>query len=118
MTFDIKGEAVTGAQWMAPAVAPESAVTILAPAVWGQAPAPPAVTVQTPPMLPPQAPLQHPAQAILPPAVPPSPPACFVPGMTVVLQGLANSAEFNGLPGIVASFDPDCGRYNVMIEME
>jgi hypothetical protein len=45
------------------------------------------------------------------------PPTHFVPGTPVVLQGLLSQANFNGLPGVVSSFDADCGRYNVMVEV-
>merc|ERR1712124_153875 len=46
-----------------------------------------------------------------------SPPAYFMPGMHVVLQGLASQPDFNGLRGVVSAFDAECGRYNVMIEI-
>jgi hypothetical protein len=43
--------------------------------------------------------------------------AYLVPGTPVVLQGLANQPDFNGLHGVVNTFDAECGRYNVMIEI-
>jgi len=39
-----------------------------------------------------------------------------MPGTPVVLQGLANQPDFNGLHGVVNAFDADCGRYNILIE--
>lgn len=82
--------------------------------------APPQAAPQQPPQAlhtlqaPPQAPPQLPPQVSTPPMPPPT---HFVPGTPVVLQGLLSQANFNGLPGVVSSFDADCGRYNVMVEV-
>merc|ERR1712196_386313 len=57
-----------------------------------------------------------PAAPAQPLAQRPPPARYFVPGTPVVLQGLANQSNFNGLSGVVSNFDADTGRYNVMIE--
>jgi len=41
----------------------------------------------------------------------------IMPGTHVVLQGLENQPDFNGLCGIVSAFDAKCGRYNIIIEI-
>jgi len=112
----------------------DCSMTVLPPAMW-TAPAPalapaPAPAIAPSPALapssaqgPPAVPLQgspegtpHGSALPMPPQAAPPPP-CFVPGTPVVLQGLSNQSNFNGLPGVVSSFDADCGRYNVMIEI-
>jgi hypothetical protein len=72
-----------------------------------------------PPQGQPQGPVQGPSHGPshgLPPTQPQGP-SYLVPGTPVVLQGLANQPDFNGLQGIVSAFDAECGRYNVMIEI-
>merc|ERR1712196_57897 len=87
----------------------ESSVTVLPSASW----IPPA---------PANAVFESDYSVAAPEATPPtnpqaSSPAYFAPGASVVLQGLANQPDFNGLCGIVSAFDAVCGRYNVLIEI-
>jgi len=133
------GVGVGVVQWIVPSAATTNSVTVLPPARLAS-PASPAVRaapalLQGPPQGPPQVPpqgLPHGPQGPLqgPPQEPPkvlpnghqmqaqgSPPAYFMPGMHVVLQGLASQPDFNGLRGVVSAFDAECGRYNVMIEI-
>jgi len=106
-----RGESVPVVHWTPSTASVPDSITVLPPASW----IPTGAAV--PSVLgPPQEPLQGLPSA--PPMPPQGPlPACFMPGTSVVLQGLANQPDFNGLPGIVSAFDADCGRYNVMIEI-
>jgi hypothetical protein len=122
MNFGIEhAETVPVVQWIPPTtVVPESSITVLPPAFW--APQSPAQTLleneSSPAQGQPQGPPQGPPQGTVPPIPPPaSPPAYFMPGTPVVLQGLTNQPDFNGLHGVVSAFDADCGRYNVMVEI-
>jgi len=122
MSFDTRhGEAVPVVHFIPASTTAlgECSVSVLPPALWtatapapapslSPAPGPPAVLLQGPPE-------GVPPGSALP--MPPPPPTCFVPGTPVVLQGLSNQSNFNGLSGVVSSFDADCGRYNVMIEI-
>lgn len=98
--------AVSVAQQQAP-------VPAVAPAA---APAPGAAPAPAPAPAPFQGTPQELPQG-LPSQGPPQEPQGLPQGMPVVLQGLANQNDFNGLRGVVDSFDAKCGRYNVMIEI-
>lgn len=73
-------------------------------------------------VFPPAPPTSSPVATAAPVAVPP---ACWAPAappiwppMTLVLvAGLTNQPEFNGLQGTISSFDAESGRYNVLLEM-
>jgi len=132
-------DAVPVVQWIPPAAPAPESVTVLPPVRFTapRAPAPllsPVMSESSPvvravppapqgppqglPQGPPQGALHSPAQG-LPQGQPmqPQQSAYLVPGTPVVLQGLANQPDFNGLHGVVNAFDADCGRYNVMIEI-
>lgn len=40
-----------------------------------------------------------------------------MPGTHIVLQGLANQPDFNGLSGTVSGFDAESGRYDIMLQV-
>jgi len=122
-----------------------SSTTVLPPAVWtsspqGQtnatpspvaaslpvAPSPqhgdcrPSVTFQADAALSPTAPSQpdrHPPLAFQAQHLAQDYSPCWTPGTPVVLCGLANQPTFNGLHGVVSSFDAGCGRYNISLEV-
>lgn len=100
-----------------PATTGDPSVTVLPAACWAPA-APAQPLAQRPPAAPSQAPPEGLLQGSATPMPPQAPPPAryFVPGTPVVLQGLANQSNFNGLSGVVSNFDADTGRYNVMIE--
>jgi hypothetical protein len=90
-------------------------ITVLPPAVWNpQAAAQNGVNGGG---LMPQVPAQGIPGGSPPQMAPQGPPPCFVPGTPVVLCGLASQPTFNGLRGTVAAFDPECGRFNIIVEI-
>merc|ERR1712193_567656 len=91
----------------------QSSVTVLQPACWTQAPQAPL------PLMPTLDPAPPPLMPTLDTAVPSSAndASAFLPGTAVVLCGLASQPAFNGLHGTVSSYDADCARYNIMVEM-
>jgi len=137
------GQAVPVVQWIPPTTAPQdSSVTVLPPACWAtSAPSqsPPDVSAQAcgvsqpdssvtslqPACWTPSMPVQTDTQGI--PQVPlplmptlepvPAPPPGFTPGTSVVICGLASQPTFNGLQGTVSSYDADCARYNIMVDI-
>jgi hypothetical protein len=116
-------------QW--PHIAPQaSSVTILPPASWApqtplqtmigasSSPHDPSVTVLQPACW---AQGAHQAFPQNPPSLMPTleeaTPSSFVPGTAVVLCGLASQPAFNGLHGTVSSYDADCARYNILVDI-
>jgi len=110
----------------------ESSTTVLPPAMMGQEACtialPPAVWSLPAPMQAnggfPAVPLPPPTLSeCSPPTTVPAPmppqgsPPCLAPGMPVVLCGLASQPAFNGLRGKISSFDAECGRYNIALEV-
>jgi len=133
-------EAIAVVQWVPPAtITLESSVVVLQPAVWSSPvpagvpsslpQAPPQAPTQAPTVVPPQALPQAPTQALqglpqqMPQASTPSaqphgpPPVGLMPGTHIVLQGLANQPDFNGLSGTVSGFDAESGRYDIMLQV-
>jgi len=124
-TFNNSGTAVP---WVPPtAAATQPCETFLPPACWAPPASSPPVHQVLPPQGPPQgvpqgttpAPPQGPPQnsQVTPLAPAQGPPACFKQGTPVILRGLANQANFNGLRGTVSGFDASCGRYDIMLEI-
>jgi len=87
-------------QALATAVTPhDPSVTVLQPACWAQG--------------------AHPVFPPGPPSLMPTleeAPSSYAPGTAVVLCGLASQPAFNGLHGIVSSYDADCARYNIVVD--
>jgi hypothetical protein len=117
------------AQWPQNTAPQDSSVTVLAPASWA-----PQISLQT--MVPVSTTPQDPSITVLQPACwaqqgahqvyPPGPlmptleeaaPSSFVPGTAVVLCGLASQPAFNGVCGTVSSYDADCARYNIVVDI-
>lgn len=112
---DLRGEAVS----VVPPPAQDPSITILPPASWM-----PSITAPTPNYnVPSPAPVYDYPGAVsvpqTPPQAPPQAPAIpgFVPGTPVMLTGLANQPDFNGLRGTVSSFDADSSRYNILLDV-
>jgi len=108
----------------------ESSMTVLPPAMMGQEPSTvvlqPAVwsspaTIQQMtgpiPAVASPAPFQEMQLPVPVPAPPQGSPPGLAPGMPVVLCGLANQPAFNGLCGTISSFDAECGRYNITLQV-
>jgi len=107
------------ALWASPALENESS-QLPTTAAQGPSPVPPqGLTHGSTPPAPPQGPTPPVPPQVSTPPVPLDgpPPAYLTPGTPVVLQGLANQPDFNGLRGVVSAFDANCGRYNIIIEI-
>lgn len=105
----------------------QSSVTVLQPACWTQnsqgllqAPLPlmPTLDQAPPPLMPALDAAAAPSlMPTLDPATSGTDTNAFPPGTAVMLCGLASQPAFNGLHGTVSSYDADCARYNIMVEM-
>lgn len=115
-------------------LARESSTTVLAPAIWAspsQATAPVSSSTAAAPLpMQPSATFVASAASTLTPTsaqseapVLASPqageegPSRLIPGASVILHGLANQPAFNGLHGVISSFDAASGRYNISLEV-